>query len=51
MKHLILKGLETSGSLEVRWGGVGDIQVEMEWGGVFEAVVGDGERQRMEYAV
>jgi hypothetical protein len=33
MRHVTLKRLEASGSLEVRWGGGGSIHVEMGWGG------------------
>ena len=33
MMHLTLKGLESPGSLEVRWGGGGDIHMETGWGG------------------
>jgi hypothetical protein len=33
MMHLTLKRLEAPGSLEVRWGGSGDIHMEMRWGG------------------
>jgi hypothetical protein len=32
MMHLTLKKLEALGSLEVRWGGGGDIHMEMGWG-------------------
>ena len=33
MMHLTLKRLEATGSLEVRWGGGGDIHMETGWGG------------------
>jgi hypothetical protein len=56
MKHLTLKGLEASGSLEVRWDGGGATHVEMGlgWGAEMWDVSSqmvDGEEQGMEYGV
>jgi hypothetical protein len=55
MKHLTLKRLEAPGSLEVRWGGGGGIQVETGWVGEemwdVEQTEGEWGGQGMEYGV
>jgi hypothetical protein len=53
MKHLTLKRLEAPGSLEVRWGGGGGIQVEKGDGEeVWDVEQTEGEGgQGMEYGI
>jgi hypothetical protein len=53
MMHLTIKRLEAPGSLEVRWGGVGDIHVEMGWGGekVWDRAVGGWVDEGMGYGI
>ena len=45
MIHLTLKRLEAPGSLEVRWGGGGDIHMETGWDGeeVWDVEQSEGE--------
>jgi hypothetical protein len=55
MMLLTLKRLEAPGSLEVRWGGGGDIHMETGWGGEevwdVEQLEGGWGRLGMEYGM
>jgi hypothetical protein len=52
MMHLTLKRLEAPGSLEVRWGGGGDIHVETGgWEEVWDVQQPEGGRGGIKYGV